>query len=100
MPEQSDITSTDSSCFKFTYCTSDSRKYRKHCKHTSYVLMSHVGGSFMYKEELVDKMRGIKALLYMASTTTDQIEDQGYAFALLGDQVQECIEELEEQNRK
>lgn len=62
--------------------------------------MSHVGGSFMYKEELVDKMRGIKALLYMASTTTDQIEDQGYAFALLGDQVQECIEELEEQNRK
>lgn len=57
--------------------------------------MSHVGGSFMYKEELVDKMRGIKALLYMASTTTDQIEDQEYAFALLGDQVQECIEELE-----
>lgn len=40
MPEQSDITSTDSSCFKFTYCTSDSGKYRKHCKHTSYVLMS------------------------------------------------------------
>ena len=39
----------------------------------------------MYKEELVDKMRGIKALLYMASTTTDQIEDQEYAFALLGD---------------
>lgn len=31
----------------------------------------------------------------MASTTTDQIEDQEYAFALLGDQVQECIEELE-----
>ena len=49
----------------------------------------------MYKEELVDKMRGIKALLYMASTTTDQNEAQEYAFALLGDQVQECIEELE-----
>ena len=54
----------------------------------------------MYKEELVDKMRGIKALLYMASSSVDQIDDQEYAFALLGDQVQECIEELEEQNRK
>ena len=54
----------------------------------------------MHKEEIISKLRGIKALLYMASSSVDQIEDQEYAFALLGDQVQECIEELEEQNRK
>ena len=58
------------------------------------------GGGFMHKEEILSKLRGIKALLYMASSSTDQIDDQEYAFALLGDQVQECIEELEEQNRK
>lgn len=50
---------------------------------------------YMDKEEIISKLRGIKALLYMASTTTDQIEDQEYAFALLGDQVQECIDEIE-----
>lgn len=49
----------------------------------------------MHKEEIISKLRGIKALLYMASSSVDQIEDQEYAFALLGDQVQECIEELE-----
>lgn len=54
----------------------------------------------MYKEEIISKLRGIKALLFMASSSTDQIEDQEYAFALLGDQVQECIEELEGQNCK
>lgn len=54
----------------------------------------------MHKEEIISKLRGIKALLYMASSSVDQIDDQEYAFALLGDQVQECIEELEEQNRK
>lgn len=57
--------------------------------------MSHVGGGFMYKEEIISKLRGIKALLFMASSSVDQIDDQEYAFALLGDQVQECIEELE-----
>lgn len=30
----------------------------------------------MYKEELVDKMKGIKALLYMASTTTRPAADR------------------------
>lgn len=50
----------------------------------------------MWKEELEAKLRGVKALLYMCSNTTDEIEDQQYGFSLLGDIVAECIDELEE----
>lgn len=57
--------------------------------------MSHVGGSFMYKEEIISKLRGIKALLFMASSSIDQIEDQDQAFLFLAEQMAECIEELE-----
>ncbi len=49
----------------------------------------------MYKEEIVSKLRGIKALLFMASSSTDQIEDQDQAFLFLAEQLSECIEELE-----
>lgn len=53
------------------------------------------GGDFMHKEEIISKLRGIKALLYMASSSTDQIEDQDQAFWFLAEQLAECIEELE-----
>ena len=49
----------------------------------------------MYKEEIISKLRGIKALLFMASSSTDQIEDQDQAFLFLAEQLSECIEELE-----
>lgn len=50
---------------------------------------------YMYKEEIVSKLRGIKALLFMASSSTDQIEDQDQAFWFLAEQLADCIEELE-----
>ena len=59
------------------------------------MLWSAYGGDFLDREEIMSRLRGIKALLFMASSSVDQIDDQEYAFALLGDQVQECIEELE-----
>ena len=49
----------------------------------------------MEREEIISKLRGIKALLFMASSSTDQIEDQDQAFWLLGEQLADCIEELE-----
>ena len=55
---------------------------------------------YMEREEIISKLRGIKALLFMASSSTDQIEAQDQAFWLLGEQLADCIEELEEQNRK
>ena len=49
----------------------------------------------MYKEEIVSKLRGIKALLFMASSSTDQIEDQDKAFWFLAEQLADCIDALE-----
>lgn len=57
--------------------------------------MSAYGGDFMHKEEVISKLRGIKALLFMASSSTDQIEDQDQAFWFLAEQLADCIEELE-----
>lgn len=54
----------------------------------------------MDKEEIISKLRGIKALLFMASSSTDQIEDQDQAFWFLAEQLADCIEELEGQNCK
>ena len=53
----------------------------------------------MYKEEIISKMRGIKALLFMASSSTDQIEDQDCAFWFLAEELAVCIEKLEK-NKK
>lgn len=47
------------------------------------------------REEIISKLRGIKALLFMASSSTDQIEDQDQAFWFLAEQLADCIEELE-----
>lgn len=47
------------------------------------------------REEIISKLRGIKALLFMASSSTDQIEDQDQAFWLLGEQLADCIDALE-----
>lgn len=49
----------------------------------------------MYKEEIISKLRGIKALLFMASSSTDQIEDQDQAFWFLAEQLADCIDEIE-----
>ena len=53
------------------------------------------GGFYMDREEIISKLRGIKALLFMASSSTDQIEDQDQAFWLLAEQLAECIDALE-----
>ena len=47
------------------------------------------------REEIISKLRGIKALLFMASSSTDQIEDQDQACWFLAEQLADCIEELE-----
>lgn len=49
----------------------------------------------MDKEEIVAKLKGVEALLFMCSNTTDEIENQQYAYKLLGDTVAECVEALE-----
>lgn len=49
----------------------------------------------MNKEEIISKLRGIKALLFMASSSTDQIEDQDQAFWFLAEQMADCIDALE-----
>ena len=60
------------------------------------MLMSAYGGDFLEKEEIMSKLRGIKALLFMASSSTDQIEDQDQAFWFLAEQLADCIDELED----
>lgn len=50
----------------------------------------------MEKEEIMSKLRGIKALLFMASSSIDQIEDQDCAFWFLAEQLADCIDELED----
>ena len=57
---------------------------------------------YMEREEIISKLRGIKALLFMASSSTDQIEDQDQAFWFLAEQLADCVEELEtlENDRK
>lgn len=50
---------------------------------------------YMDKEEIISKLRAIKALLYMASSSTDQIEDQDQAFWFLAEQMADCIDALE-----
>lgn len=49
----------------------------------------------MDKEEIISKLCGIKALLFMASSSTDQIEDQNQAFWFLAEQLADCIDALE-----
>lgn len=49
----------------------------------------------MDREEIMSKLRGIKALLFMASSSTDQIEDQDQAFWFLAEQLADCIDEIE-----
>lgn len=49
----------------------------------------------MDKEEIIVKLKGVEALLFMCSNTTDEIENQQYAYKLLGDIIAECVEALE-----
>lgn len=49
----------------------------------------------MDKEEVISKLKGAEALLFMCSNTTDEIENQQYAYKLLGDIIAECVEALE-----
>lgn len=63
------------------------------------VLMSAYGGDFLDREEIMSRLRGIKALLFMASSSTDQIENQDCAFWFLAEELAVCIEKLEK-NKK
>ena len=47
------------------------------------------------EEEIIAKLKGAEALLFMCSNTTDEIENQQYAYKLLGDIIAECVEALE-----
>lgn len=49
----------------------------------------------MDKEEIIVKLKGVEALLFMCSNTTDEIENQQYAYKLLWDIIAECVEALE-----
>lgn len=46
-------------------------------------------------EEILAKLKGIKAQIYMASNTTERIEDQQYALLLMSENLAEIIDELE-----
>ena len=50
---------------------------------------------YMEREEIISKLRGINALLFMASSSKDQIEEQDQAFWLMGEQLADCIDALE-----
>ena len=48
-------------------------------------------------EEVLFKLKGIKALLYCASEMEGQeVFDMGYGLMLLSREVEDCIEQLEE----
>lgn len=50
----------------------------------------------MAKEDVVFKLRGIKALLYYISEVDSQVEDADFGLMLLCEELEKCIEKLEE----
>ena len=52
----------------------------------------------MVNEDVIAKMKGIKALLCMCGNTSDRIEDEEYAYYLLAEIMNECIDEIKEDN--
>ncbi len=56
-----------------------------------------VGGDYMHEEVLV-KLKGIKALLYCVSEVECEVFDMGYGLMLLTQEMEECIDQLEKVN--
>lgn len=50
----------------------------------------------MVKEDVVFKLRGIKSLLYYMSEVDEQVEDADFGLMLLCEELEECIENLNE----
>ena len=50
----------------------------------------------MVKEDVVFKLRGIKSLLYYISEVDDQVEDADFGLMLLCEELEDCIEKLNE----
>ena len=50
----------------------------------------------MVKEDVVFKLRGIKSLLYYVSEVDDQVEDADFGLMLLCEELEDCIEKLNE----
>lgn len=46
-------------------------------------------------EKLIDKLRGIRSILYHISEIDGNIEDRAYALILLAEEIESCITELE-----
>ena len=47
-------------------------------------------------EEVLIKLKGIKALLYCVSEVDSHVFDIGYGLMLLSDEMESCIKQLEE----
>ncbi len=50
----------------------------------------------MVKEDVVFKLRGIKALLYYMSEVDELVVDSDFGLMLLCEELEECIEKLNE----
>lgn len=48
----------------------------------------------MEHEKVIDKLRGVKSILYHISEINGDIEDRAYALMLLAEEIDYCIEEL------
>ncbi|ADL53680.1 hypothetical protein [Clostridium cellulovorans] len=49
-------------------------------------------------EEVLVKLKGIKALLYCVSEVECEVFDMGYGLMLLTQEMEECIDQLEKVN--
>lgn len=50
----------------------------------------------MKYEDVASKLRGIKALLHYISEVKGDVADSEFAFTLMAEEIEECIEKLEE----
>lgn len=49
----------------------------------------------MKYEDVASKLRGVKAMLHYISEVKGNIADSEFAFSLMAEEIEECIEELE-----
>lgn len=54
----------------------------------------------MVIEDVVFKLRGIKSLLYYMSEVDEQVEDSDFGLMLLCEEMEDCIEKLNETMKK
>ena len=57
-----------------------------------------LGVNLMVSEDVIAKLKGVKALLYMCGYNSDHIEDEEYAFYLLAEVIDECLNNIKEDN--